>query len=191
MAKRKIKPAPSGYVVNDHRRSSGGSGSNVVSGAVSSHRDSFAVVPRNHMHLNPDTQDYEFRPDKTDPLAHMLPRQDDGPAFTQQELMDMVAKRFPRVGGGRFLVVNDFAKRKEGSIIIPDTAQHPSTSGRVCVVGDSTQVKVGDHIVYAIFAGTSLPLAKDARVLAMKDEEIMCWINDDAPDALKLEGEVL
>ncbi len=126
-----------------------------------------------------------------DQMAQTMPKGDEGPAYTQQELMDMVAKRFPRAGKGRFLVVNDFAKRKHGSLYIPETAQRHTTSGRVCVANDCEGIKVGDHVVYALFSGTSLPLAKDARVLAMKEEEVMCWINDDAPDTLKLEGEVL
>ena len=126
-----------------------------------------------------------------DQMAAAVPMQDEGPAYTQQELMDMVAKRFPRAGKGRFLVVNDFAKRKHGMLYIPENAQRPTTSGRVCVANDCEGIKVGDHVVYALFSGTSLPLAKDARVLAMKEEEVMCWINDDAPDSLKLEGEVL
>ena len=126
-----------------------------------------------------------------DQMAATFPKGDESPAYTQQQLMDMVAKRFPRAGKGRFLVVNDFAKRKHGMLYIPENAQRPTTSGRVCVANDCEGIKVGDHVVYALFSGTSLPLAKDARVLAMKEEEVMCWINDDAPDTLKLEGEVL
>ncbi len=147
-------------------------------------------------HRRKEGEEWEAAPGKMfpppiDPMAATAVLRDTGPAYGQQELMDMVSKRFPRVGQDRFLVVQDFAPTKYGMIDIPDTAQRPSTSGRVCVVHPSCkEVKLGDHVVFAIFAGTSLPLANDARVRAMQEVEVMCWIDDNASATLKLQGEV-
>lgn len=106
-----------------------------------------------------------------------LERQDQQ-EHTQEALMKMVAARF-RPGPKRLLVVEDFALKKIGSIHIPQTSQRPATSGRVCAVGTGIEgVKVGEHVVYAIFAGTLLPLSANERVRTLQESEIMVWVND-------------
>jgi co-chaperonin GroES (HSP10) len=175
---------PKGVIITDHRRK---------------HRKEAdqqkPIVPRNHMVETKDGPEFLPYVPEHAPINAMV--QADIRRFTQEELMDLVAARF-RPGPKRFLIVEDFPPTQIGRIIVPKKSQRPSTSGRVCAVGDgvvdsegkSLGIKIGDHIVYAIFAGTLLPLSDVERVRAMQGSEIMCWVNDQAPDTLKLEGEV-
>lgn len=130
----------------------------------------------------------EPRPQPHAPVETM--QRSDSQEHSQEVLIKMVAARF-RPGPKRLLVVEDFALKKIGSIHIPGTSQRPATSGRVCAIGTGIEgVKIGDHVVYAIFAGTLLPLSANERVRTLQESEIMVWVNDKAPDTLKLEGEV-
>jgi co-chaperonin GroES (HSP10) len=161
---------PKGVIITDHRRKR----------SMEEKEDSPISKPR-------ITQE-EYQHAQSAPVEAM--QRNDKQPVTQEALMKMVAGRF-RPGPKRILVVEDFALQKIGAIHIPQTSQRPATSGRVCAIGSGIEgVKVGDHVVYAIFAGTLLPLSASERVRTLQESEIMVWVNDSAPDTLKLEGEV-
>lgn len=71
-------------------------------------------------------------------------------------------------------------------IILPDTAKEKPQEGNVLAVGagklneDGTRsvmdVKVGDRVIYAKYAGTEIKLEGDRKVLILKETDILAIV---------------
>lgn len=71
-------------------------------------------------------------------------------------------------------------------IILPDTAKEKPQEGNVLAVGagklneDGTRsvmdVKVGDRVIYAKYAGTEIKLDGDRKVLILKENDILAIV---------------
>lgn len=73
-----------------------------------------------------------------------------------------------------------------GGILLPETAKEKPQEGKVIAVGpgrldDSGQrvqmeVKVGDRVLYAKYAGTEIKLDNDKKVLILKESDILALV---------------
>jgi chaperonin GroES len=84
--------------------------------------------------------------------------------------------------GDRLVVApNEIESKTAGGIVIPDTADKDKPmQGTVIAVGDGKwydgkkqplQVKIGDHILFGKYSGTSIKLDKD--YLVMREDDVM------------------
>jgi chaperonin GroES len=76
--------------------------------------------------------------------------------------------------GDRILLKVEAAETKTaGGLIIPDTAQEKTQTGKVLAVGDdkdAIKVKKGDRVMYDKYAGTSVKLdGDDHLIVKMQD----------------------
>jgi chaperonin GroES len=78
---------------------------------------------------------------------------------------------------------------KKGGIFIPDTAKEKPQEGEVVAIGNgkvlengtrvALEVKVGDHVLFAKYAGTEIKV-ENLDVLIMREEEILGIISGSA-----------
>ncbi len=88
---------------------------------------------------------------------------------------------------GDRVVVEPLDKDEEtfanGQLVLPDTAKEKPQQGTIVAVGPGRldddgdriplDVKVGDQVVYAKYAGTSFKTAEGAEVLFLKESDIL------------------
>lgn len=79
---------------------------------------------------------------------------------------------------GRVLIKRCEPETKSGGIIIPETAQEKSSKGEVLAIGPFEKdkqfdVKVGDTVHFAKWAGTELKSADNDGLIIIKADEIL------------------
>jgi chaperonin GroES len=90
--------------------------------------------------------------------------------------------------GDRVVVERETAKDKTaGGIVLPDTAKDKPQKGKVLAVGEgrltkdgkrrALQVKVGDHVLFGMYAGDEVPLDAEKKVLLMREDDILAVID--------------
>jgi chaperonin GroES len=86
--------------------------------------------------------------------------------------------------GDRVVVERELAKdRTAGGIVLPDTAKDKPQKGKVLAVGDGRltkdgkrrelQVKVGDQVLFGMYAGDEVPLDAEKKVLLLREDDIL------------------
>ena len=75
-----------------------------------------------------------------------------------------------------------------GGILLPETAKEKPQEGRVIAAGPGRvddsgkrvkmEVKEGDRVLYAKYAGTEVKLEDDKKVLILKESDILALVED-------------
>ena len=75
-----------------------------------------------------------------------------------------------------------------GGILLPETAKEKPQEGKVIAAGPGRvdengnrvkmEVKVGDRILYAKYAGTEIKLEGDRKVLILKESDVLALVED-------------
>ena len=75
-----------------------------------------------------------------------------------------------------------------GGILIPETAKEKPQEGRVLAAGPGKlddsgkrvkmEVKVGDRVLYARYAGTEIKIEENKKVLVLKESDILALVED-------------
>ena len=75
-----------------------------------------------------------------------------------------------------------------GGILIPETAKEKPQEGRVLAAGPGKlddsgkrvkmEVKVGDRVLYARYAGTEIKVEENKKVLILKESDILALVED-------------
>ncbi|MBN1640640.1 MAG: co-chaperone GroES [Anaerolineae bacterium] len=75
-----------------------------------------------------------------------------------------------------------------GGILLPETAKEKPQEGKVIAAGPGRvdengnrvkmEVKVGDRVLYAKYAGTEIKLEGDRKVLILKESDILALVED-------------
>ena len=75
-----------------------------------------------------------------------------------------------------------------GGILLPETAKEKPQEGRVIAAGPGKlddsgkrvkmEVKVGDRILYAKYAGTEIKLEESKKVLILKESDVLALVED-------------
>jgi chaperonin GroES len=75
-----------------------------------------------------------------------------------------------------------------GGILIPETAKEKPQEGRVLAAGPGKlddsgkrakmEVKVGDRVLYAKYAGTEIKIEENKKVLVLKESDILALVED-------------
>lgn len=84
--------------------------------------------------------------------------------------------------GNRIVLKQDTPEdTTKGGIIVPDRAKEHRASGTVVVTGpDCKQCAVGDHILYAMYAGTDFSLknddGEDEPFVAITEADVICIV---------------
>ena len=73
-------------------------------------------------------------------------------------------------------------------ILIPETAKEKSQKGKVLAAGPgrlddsgkrvTMEVKVGDRVLYAKYAGTEIKLEDNKKILILKESDVLALIQD-------------
>lgn len=73
-----------------------------------------------------------------------------------------------------------------GGIVLPETAKEKPQEGEVIAVGPGRrddegeripmEVKVGDRVLFAKYAGTEVKLSEDEKVLVLKESDILAIV---------------
>jgi len=91
---------------------------------------------------------------------------------------------------GDRLVVEPIEKEEvtPGGIILPETAKEKPQEGKVIAVGPGRRdeqgnripmdVKVGDRVLYAKYAGTEVKLPGDRKLLVLKESDVLAIIEE-------------
>ena len=97
----------------------------------------------------------------------------------------MAEKRFQPSGDRILLKPVDAQTKTAGGIIIPDNAKEKPLEGSVVAVGNgkvlengerkSLEIKVGDHVLYGKWSGTSIKLNNE-EFLVLKEDEILAIV---------------
>lgn len=98
----------------------------------------------------------------------------------------MSAKKKVKPLGNRILVQRQEAKTSKGGILLPESAQQKPKQGKVVEVGPGKaddkgrlqplDVKVGDDILFASYAGTEYK-ADDQEYLILSEDDILAVLN--------------
>ena len=77
-------------------------------------------------------------------------------------------------------------QKSKGGIVIPDTAKEKPQEGKVIAAGPGKlddsgnrvpmEVKVGDRVLYAKYAGTEIKLDGDDKVLILKESDVLALV---------------
>jgi len=80
----------------------------------------------------------------------------------------------------RPLGTNILVRRKEqmtetkGGIIIPDSYRDRCTEGKILEIGDEiTKVKIGEEVLFAKYAGTTIENQADADLLVISESNVL------------------
>ena len=75
-----------------------------------------------------------------------------------------------------------------GGILLPETAKEKPQEGRVIAAGPGKlddsgkrvkmEVKVGDRVLYARYAGTEIKIEENKKVLVLKESDILALVED-------------
>ena len=75
-----------------------------------------------------------------------------------------------------------------GGILIPETAKEKPQEGKVLAAGPGKlddsgkrvkmEVKVGDRVLYARYAGTEIKIEENKKVLILKESDILALVED-------------
>jgi chaperonin GroES len=75
-----------------------------------------------------------------------------------------------------------------GGILLPETAKEKPQEGKVLAAGPGRvdeqgnrvqmEVKVGDRVLYAKYAGTEVKLEGDRKVLILKESDVLALVED-------------
>ena len=75
-----------------------------------------------------------------------------------------------------------------GGILLPETAKEKPQEGKVVAAGPGRvdeqgnriqmEVKVGDRVLYAKYAGTEIKLEGDRKVLILKESDVLALVED-------------
>jgi chaperonin GroES len=75
-----------------------------------------------------------------------------------------------------------------GGILLPETAKEKPQEGRVLAAGPGKlddsgkrvkmEVKVGDRVLYARYAGTEIKIEENKKVLVLKESDILALVED-------------
>ena len=75
-----------------------------------------------------------------------------------------------------------------GGILLPETAKEKPQEGKVIAAGPGRvdeqgnraqmEVKVGDRVLYAKYAGTEVKLEGDRKVLILKESDVLALVED-------------
>jgi chaperonin GroES len=75
-----------------------------------------------------------------------------------------------------------------GGILLPETAKEKPQEGRVIAAGPGKlddsgkrvkmEVKVGDRVLYAKYAGTEIKIEENKKVLVLKESDILALVED-------------
>ncbi len=75
-----------------------------------------------------------------------------------------------------------------GGILLPETAKEKPQEGKVIAVGPGRwddsgrrmemEVKVGDRVLYAKYAGTEVKLEGDKKVLILRENDVLAIVED-------------
>ncbi len=79
-------------------------------------------------------------------------------------------------------------ERTAGGIILPETAKEKPQQGKVIAVGPGARdedgkripvdVKVGDRVLFAKYAGTEVKLDSDHRILVLRESDILAVVEE-------------
>ncbi|GAB4521654.1 MAG: co-chaperone GroES [Anaerolineae bacterium] len=79
-------------------------------------------------------------------------------------------------------------ERTAGGIILPETAKEKPQQGKVIAVGPGVRnengervpmdVKLGDRVLFAKYAGTEVKLGSDHKVLVLRESDILAVIEE-------------
>jgi chaperonin GroES len=75
-----------------------------------------------------------------------------------------------------------------GGILLPETAKEKPQEGKVLAAGPGRlddsgkrvkmEVKVGDRVLYARYAGTEIKIEENKKVLVLKESDILALVED-------------
>ena len=75
-----------------------------------------------------------------------------------------------------------------GGILLPETAKEKPQEGRVIAAGPGKlddsgkrvkmEVKVGDRVLYARYAGTEIKVEENKKVLILKESDVLALVED-------------
>lgn len=80
--------------------------------------------------------------------------------------------------GKRLLVKRLEAQTSKGGIYLPETAQEKPKQGTVIALGtdDSSNVKVGDQVYFASYAGSEVSVSGEEGYLILPIDDVLCVI---------------